>query len=308
MANLSEHVALLSLLALLGGLLFSLLFLLRKFRSVLLEYHSLQKKVKEEQSEMKALQEEILESSKYAAVGQLAAGVAHELNTPLGAVLTMVQSLPSLVKDEKAKERLTIIEEGVSRCKEIVQKLLIFSRKSREMEKEGMTFSRFVRGPVQVNDLIRETVQLLSHQYSLDQLNVTMNLQEVPPIRANANQLTQVITNLFTNSYDAIQPVRSAGSEATRAAYSAEMKISTFPEKDQVVIEWQDNGTGIPQKNLEHIFEPFFSTKSIGQGTGLGLAITREIVLKHRGTIQVSSKEGEGALFTLRFPVQTNPS
>jgi len=235
---------------------------------------------------------EMIEESKLAAVGRLAAGVAHELNTPLGAVLTMVGSLTRTIQEKDVLRRLEIMREGVDKCKSIIEKLLVFSRGPVENE-DGLTFSRFVRAPMEMNRIVREAVDLLEEQMREDGVKVVTDLGNIPPIRANSTQWGQVLTNLIANARDAM---KAAGTE------NPTITVRTSAEGKHLVVTVSDNGPGIPQNLVGRIFDPFFTTKDIGKGTGLGLAIVREIVKKHDGNIDLQTSEGAGATFVIKVP------
>lgn len=243
--------------------------------------------------ELDDVRAEMIEESKLAAVGRLAAGVAHELNNPLGAVLTMVGSLTRGTRDPDTGRRLTIIRDGVEKCKTIIDKLLVFSRGPVETE-EGLTFSRFVRAPMELNRAVQDAAELLSESLAEEGIKVVTQMGDIPPIRANSTQWGQVITNLFVNARDAFRSHPIDGPTIT---------VRTLVDGTQILLEVQDNGPGIPASVVGRIFDPFFTTKDIGKGTGLGLAIVREIVKKHDGTIDVQTKEGEGTTFRIRVPV-----
>jgi signal transduction histidine kinase len=245
--------------------------------------------------ELDDIRAEMIEESKLAAVGRLAAGVAHELNTPLGAVLTMVGSLSRNAKDADIARRLGIVREGVEKCKSIIEKLLVFSRGPVETE-EGLTFSRFVRAPMELNRVIREAVELLAEPLVEEGIKVTAELGEIPPIRANSTQWGQVLTNLLANARDAFRSNPVDGPTIT---------VRTLVDGNHIVLEVADNGPGIPPAVVGRIFDPFFTTKEIGKGTGLGLAIVREIVKKHDGTIDVQTAAGQGTTFRIRVPAGT---
>jgi len=242
--------------------------------------------------ELDDMRADLLEESKLAAVGRLAAGVAHELNTPLGAVLTMVGSMSRIVKDDDVSRRLAIVREGVEKCKSIIEKLLVFSRGPLDGA-DGLTFSRFVRTPTEVNRIVRESLELLSEPLAEAGIRVVQDLGALPPIRANATQWGQVITNLIANARDAFRD---------HAVADPTITVRTSADDRTITLEVSDNGPGIPANVVGRIFDPFFTTKDIGKGTGLGLAIVREIVKKHDGTIEVSSRDGQGATFTIRVP------
>jgi len=242
--------------------------------------------------ELDDIRAEMIEESKLAAVGRLAAGVAHELNTPLGAVLTMVGSLTRTIQEKDVLRRLQIMRDGVEKCKAIIEKLLVFSRGPVESE-EGLTFSRFVRAPMEMNRIVREAVDLLEEQLSEDGVKVVTELGNLPPIRANSTQWGQVLTNLIANARDAM---KSAGTP------DPTITVRTSAEGKHLLLTVSDNGPGIPQNLVGRIFDPFFTTKDIGKGTGLGLAIVREIVKKHDGNIDIQTQEGAGTTFVIKVP------
>ena len=248
--------------------------------------------------ELDDIRAEMIEESKLAAVGRLAAGVAHELNTPLGAVLTMVGSLSRNAQEPDAQRRLGIIREGVEKCRSIIEKLLVFSRGPVETE-DGLTFSRFVRAPMELNRVVREAVELLAEPLGEEGITVELLAGDIPPIRANATQWGQVLANLFANARDAFRSSRVPSPTIT---------VRTLVDGNFIVLEVSDNGPGIPAPVLNRIFDPFFTTKEIGKGTGLGLAIVREIVKKHDGHVDVVTEEGKGTTFRIRVPAGASAS
>lgn len=242
---------------------------------------------------LESLQAEMAEEHHLASVGRLAAGVAHELNTPLGAVLAMVSSLQRHENDESRAKRLKIVREAVEKCKSIIEKLLVYSREPVETE-QGLTFSRFVRVDADLNDVIKSTVDLLQDTLAQDGLKVQLDLQDLPPVRINSTQWGHLFNNLLINARDAL---KSAEIE------HPEVEIRTRNEDSQLRVEVSDNGVGIPEENRKKVFQPFFTTKDIGRGTGLGLAIASEVVRKHQGSITVGSGPKGGAQFTIVLPV-----
>ena len=234
------------------------------------------------QEELEETYTKLLRSEKLASLGKLAAGVAHEINNPLGGILMFSNMLLESAQDERAAADLKKIVEQTIRCKEIVQGLLDFARKSADE-----------RTPVSVNTVIEKSIDLLRHQALF--LNITVEKEtdpDLPPIPGNEGQLAQVFTNLMVNAAQAM------GNKGT-------VKIRTWVEESplQVRVEVGDTGCGIPDEHLEKIFDPFFSTKGPGRGTGLGLSTTYGIVKNHGGTIQVRSRVGEGTTFQLSFPL-----
>jgi two-component system NtrC family sensor kinase len=235
-------------------------------------------------TEEKELHQRLVQTEKMAAVGQLAGGVAHEINNPLGGVLAFTQLLMREVpKEGEYFSYLTEIESSALRCKRIVESLLKFSRRSPGTE----------RAAVNLNEVIQSTVFLVEHQYQLKNVNIEQNLQlDLGLVKANANQLSQVLLNLLTNAFGALS--KGGGTIAVRSWNDLERGL--------VRVSVTDSGKGIPQKNLPKIFEPFFTTKAEGEGTGLGLTVTLDIVQAHGGTIEVESDEGKGATFTVSLP------
>lgn len=243
--------------------------------------------------QLETLQQELAEESHLASVGRLAAGVAHELNTPLGAVLAMVSSLQRHETDDNRGKRLKIVREAVEKCKSIIEKLLVYSREPVETE-QGLTFSRFVRVDADLNDVIRSTVDLLQETLAQDHVKVALDLQDLPSVRINSTQFGHLFNNLFINARDALKSAEVA---------NPEIEVRSRDEGAQLRIEISDNGPGIPEENRKKVFQPFFTTKDIGRGTGLGLAIASEVVRKHQGTIVAGEGPKGGAQFTIILPV-----
>lgn len=228
-------------------------------------------------------QAQLMQSSKMAAVGQLAGGVAHELNTPLGAVALAIEAaqLNLETKPDRALQRLQRATKAVGQMKEIVSKLLFYSRDARTGWRE-----------TSINQVIEDTLQMVGHQLRLDNVEVLQQLAEVPPILANANELQQVLTNLILNARDAMLSPGSAGRR---------LLLSSGRWEEGVWVKVRDQGTGIPPEVLERIFDPFFTTKDVGKGTGLGLSVTSQLIQQHGGTIKVQSYPGQGTEFEVRL-------
>ncbi len=233
----------------------------------------------------RALQESqahLVQSSKMAAVGQLAAGVAHELNTPLGAVLLGLDSALTALRSrpEKAEDRLQTARKALLQAREIVAKLLFYSRDARQ----GLR-------PTDLNQVVEDTLELLGHHLNLGRVQVHKDLAPLPEVLANQNEIQQVLTNLLLNARDALQDQ----SEGRR------IRLATRTEADLAVVEVEDSGPGIPGELQDRLFEPFFTTKPVGQGTGLGLSVSMEIVRRHQGTLEFASEPGR-TRFTVRLP------
>jgi two-component system NtrC family sensor kinase len=241
----------------------------------------------EDVTEARDTQLRILQSEKLAAVGQLAAGVMHEINNPLatiGACVAAIEARMGTPADETVREYLEIIDKEVVRCTHIVDGLLDFSR-----PKEGGP-----KDPVSVNTLVEQTLFLLKHHQRFNRLNVVRELgEELPPVLANDEQMIQVLMALMLNGMDAVS---DGGTMTVRTQRSPE-------HTDEVMIEVADTGHGIPPTDLPKIFEPFYTTKPPGRGTGLGLSICYGIVEQHLGRIEVDSEPGLGSTFRVFLPI-----
>ncbi|MBT9583825.1 hypothetical protein IV102_10805 [bacterium] len=230
-------------------------------------------------------QAQLMQSSKMAAVGQLAGGVAHELNTPLGAVSLAIEAaqLNLESKPDRAAARLQRATKAVTQMKEIVSKLLFYSRDARSGWREA-----------ELNPVIEDTLQLVGHQLRLDNIEVIQELGEVPPILANANEIQQILTNLILNARDAMLSPGATGKQ---------LLLTTGVWDQGVWVRVKDQGSGMAPEVAERIFEPFFTTKEVGKGTGLGLSVTAQLVQQHGGTIRVDSQPGQGTEFEVRLPM-----
>ena len=234
----------------------------------------------------KKLQEthlQLVSSEKMASLGKLAAGIAHEINNPLGGILIYASLLmEDLQKEDPKREDLARIVQEADRCKEIVRSLLEFARQTEpRME------------PVDINRAITEGLFFLEHQALFHNIRILKNLDPaLPPALGNPGQLKQVFMNILINAAEAMHG-------------SGDLTITTHPapERKSIVIEFADTGEGIPEKNLSRIFEPFFTTKDVGKGTGLGLSTSYGIIESHGGKIGVKSRVGEGTTFAIELPV-----
>jgi signal transduction histidine kinase len=236
--------------------------------------------------ELGETQQQLIQSEKMASVGQLAAGVAHEINNPLGTILLYSHMiLEKLEGKDTRKEELETIAKEATRCRDIVRGLLDFARQ-RKLQVEN----------VDVNRILEEVLSLVPAQPSFRRVEIVKNLDpSLPATGGDPVQLKEVFLNILSNAGEAMP-------EGGRIAVS-----SRFLEGagNQIEVMIRDSGQGIPQENLDKIFMPFFTTKKIGQGTGLGLAIAYGIVKMHRGAIEVKSKVGEGTTFWVKLPAST---
>jgi PAS domain S-box-containing protein len=241
--------------------------------------------VMEDITEKTRLQEHLMQAEKLSSIGLLAAGVAHEINTPLTGISSYTQILlkEDAEDDERRRTILKKIEKQTFRAAEIVGELLSFSRLG------GSEFAA-----VDVNQIIHDSLSLLDHQLDLNHIRVERNMDKaLPPVYGNTGKLQQVFVNLFLNARDAMP---SGG----------ELGIHTDMNESMVVVDISDTGSGIPNEDLKRIFDPFFTTKGIGKGTGLGLAVSYGIIQEHGGGIFVESDAGKGTRFTLKLPARLN--
>lgn len=243
---------------------------------------TLELKVKERTKELEAAQKQLLQSEKLASLGKMAAGVAHEINNPLTAILTFSKLLlGDLDKNDPRCEDLQTIVDETLRCRDIVRGLLDFSRETKS--KKQWT---------DINSVIEETLFLLQHQAIFHDIKIEKNLADsLPRINLDRSQIKQVFMNMFLNAAEAM-------------AEKGILTVTTLSKDKSVIVKIKDTGCGIPEKNISKLFDPFFSTKKVGKGTGLGLSVSYGIVKAHNGSIDVESKVGEGTEFTIKFPIQ----
>jgi two-component system NtrC family sensor kinase len=241
----------------------------------------------EDVTDSRAVQGRIMQSEKLAAVGQLAAGVMHEINNPLATIGACVAAIQGKLEDGRGTtadlgEYLDIIDREVERCSKIVDGLLDFSRP------KGQS-----KAALSVHGLVDETLFLLKHHQRFKRMTVDRELAAgLPRILGNKEQLIQALMALLLNAVDAME---QTGRLTVRAARGQ--------RGDEVVVEVEDTGIGIPREDQSKIFEPFYTTKQPGRGTGLGLSICYGIVEDHRGRIEVDSIPGRGATFRVYLPV-----
>jgi two-component system NtrC family sensor kinase len=226
------------------------------------------------------LEQRLVQADKLTSIGLLAAGVAHEVNTPLAVISTYAQMLAKQVaNDEQKTVLLDKIARQTFRASEIVNSLLNFSRTST---------TDF--GEVNLNKVIQETLSLLEHQLVKAGIQIKAELDpELRPIHANAGKLQQVFLNLFLNARDAMDR-------------GGVLEVRTWCEESGARVDVSDTGSGIPAEHLNKIYDPFFTTKGARKGTGLGLAVTYGIIQEHGGSIEVSNRRAGGARFHLELP------
>jgi PAS domain S-box-containing protein len=231
----------------------------------------------------KKLEQQIIQSERLAAMGQMIGGFAHELNNPLTSILGMSELLQEGEAPESVRKQMVVLQQQARRAAEIVQNLMYFSRPPAP----GKT-------PIDLGELVQRTLHL--HAYSLRKSNITVDfLKEtsVPVVSGDAHQLMQVFLNLILNSEQAMREVRDRGT----------LRIRIEKQEKSVSVIFQDDGPGISPDILPNIFDPFYTTKRPGRGTGLGLSISKAILREHNGNVEATSGPGGGAVFTVTLPV-----
>ena len=261
----------------------------------------LEEKVKRRTQELTAAlkekertQAQLVQSAKMASLGQLVAGIAHEMNNPLSYVYANLDHLEDFLGKLTAAAGETGPEFAAlaAEIARLIQSSRDGARRTREIVQNLRAFSRPDLGetrPVDLHQCIESTLELLRPLYR-DRIAVHREFGAVPQVPGRAGQLNQVFMNLLANAGEAV-------------GEKGEVWIKTWQEGGRVLVSVRDSGPGIPAENLEKVFDPFFTTKAVGKGTGLGLAITYGIVEQHRGEIKVESPQGQGACFTVALPV-----
>src|SRR5271156_799683 len=236
----------------------------------------------------KKLEQQIIQSERLAAMGQMIGGFAHELNNPLTSILGMSELLQEGEAPESVRKQMVILQQQARRAAEIVQNLMYFSRPPAPG-----------KSPIDLGELVQRTLHL--HAYSLRKSNITVDFlkaNSLPPVSGDAHQLMQVFLNLILNSEQAMREVRDRGT----------LRIRISKDENSVSVIFQDDGPGISPDILPNIFDPFYATKRPGRGTGLGLSICKAILREHRGNVEAASGAGGGAVFTVTLPVVSMPS
>lgn len=237
-------------------------------------------------TEKRRMEVQLLHSGKLAAIGEMAAGVAHELNSPLTAILGNSQLLlRSMTKEDPSFTLLNDIKNCGDRCKRIIKSLLTFSRQD-----------EYIFDSCSLNEAVEQVLNLLKYQLEKNQIMIRLLLQEdLPLIEGSQPHIEQIIINLLLNAKDAIE---------LSSRKNKEIIIKTSLQSNEVHLSVMDNGIGIKEDRLSEIFHPFHTTKETEKGTGLGLSVSIGIARTHRGTIEVSSKLNKGSTFTLKLPLQ----
>lgn len=257
----------------------------------------LEAKSEERAKQLQIAHQKLLQSDRLASLGQLSASVAHEINNPLSGVLNLSKLMQRILTDDgvpasrvqEFRRYLSQVINETARVGRIVSDLLAFSRRSKPQSKR-----------TDLNEIVRNTISLLSHKLKLSNVEVEENLApDLPAVRCDSSQMQQVVINLVMNGAEATQP-RGNGKVIVRT--------STRSDEKTAVLEVEDNGEGIPSEFLSKIFDPFFTTKGEGKGVGLGLSVVYGIVEAHGGELEVNSSLGKGTVFTVTLPLAVEES
>jgi two-component system NtrC family sensor kinase len=243
---------------------------------------TLEEKVKKRTEELITVQSQMAQSEKLASLGRLAAGVAHEINNPLGGILTFsMLALEDCDEDNPLRQSLEVIVKQTMRCREIVKGLLDFARQT-------STLATIT----EINSIVEKTLSLLENQAIFHNIRIAKRFDpSLPEAFIDAGQLQQIVVNIVLNAVDAMEE-----------SGVLTVETRTVPATQEVLIRISDTGKGIPQEIMPFIFEPFFTTKKVGKGTGLGLAIVHGTVTRAGGKVEVASSP-QGATFTVRLPL-----
>ncbi len=237
----------------------------------------------QDKSQVKQLQQQIDQSEKLAVIGQLAAGVAHEIGNPLASISSLVQLMQRKNENEQLGEQLKTIKENIDRISKIVRELVDFSRPPGE-DKVLLA----------ITDVLKTAVGIVKYDERVKNVEFITDMDsELPLINIVPDQLLQVFVNILINALDAIEG-------------EGEIEVKTYLENSFICIDIKDNGCGMTQEVINKIFDPFYTTKSVGKGTGLGLSVSYGIIKKLNGNITVKSKLNEGSIFTIKLPTNRN--
>ena len=240
-------------------------------------------------------QQRLIQKSRLESLGELSAGLAHEINQPLSVISLVMENILyktglSGVTPEYLTRKFNVINQNIEKIRALIEHVRLFSR-----DQGSIIFEK-----IDVNKTIRDSVTLIGAQFKYQQIKIVTDLAEnLPFTLGNPSRLEQVMLNLFSNSRDALNDV---GKIKNEEGLDKEIRVNTFLEDKNIVIKFRDNGTGISKENLNSIFNPFFTTKQEGKGTGLGLAIVYGIVTEMGGTIKVSSEEGKFTEINIYLP------
>lgn len=264
----------------------------------------LERRIEERSKELSKTQTQLFQTSKLATLGEMAAGLAHEINQPLGGISLVATHFRKLMERQKLTDKelesgIKDIEASVKRMSLIIQHIRIFARQ------ESLTFKL-----VDLSETIASAMSLLGEQLRLHEIEVAQVLEpDLPKIKGEPYQLEQVWINLISNARDAMDEKQKQISEGKMAAagYRKKLVISVSHHKDakSILVSFADNGMGLSEENKKRVFEPFFTTKEVGKGTGLGLSISYGIIDTHKGRIEMDSADTQGTTIKVYLPCES---
>jgi len=257
---------------------------LKRMRAELEEWgQTLEQKVKERTEELKVMQDRVIQADRLASLGKIAAGIAHEVNNPLGGILALSSLvLEDINQQDPIRQNIEEVVKQSIRCRDIVKGLLQFSRQTEAK-----------MSPVKINDILNNTLALIEKQAIFYNIEVEKKFnQDLPLVMVDDSQFQQVFMNIILN---AVQAMNEKG--------SLTLTTDVDEQDNMVIISISDTGCGIPANKIDKVFDPFFTTKEVGKGTGLGLSIAYGIVTRHNGRMSVESKVGEGTTFKIKIPI-----
>ncbi len=243
-------------------------------------FNEMSRKMADDIEQLRQLNEQLIRTEKLAAMGTLAAGVAHEVNNPLASISSLIQMMQSKQNlDEETTDKLKLISTQISRITQVTRDMMDFAR-----------VRPAAKALVNINASLETALRLAIFDKSFQKLQLKKSFAEnLPPVLADTDQLQQVFLNLFLNARDAMPN-------------GGDLILKTLPKESNIQIEIADNGIGIDEKNIKQVFDPFFTTKPTGKGTGLGLAVCYGIITAHGGQIEVSENNGHGTRFVILLP------
>ena len=256
----------------------------------------LEREVEERTAELRNANEQLIRSERLAATGQLAASIAHEINSPLQAISVLLGSMGKQYRDDAHLiENIDILKQAIGNIRDTVRSLLDLNRPGMELKQ-----------PSNINEVIRQTLTLARNLLKRNRINVQLDLSpEIPNINLSPQQMYQMFLNLVNNAIEGmsgqIEPVSGVPREENP---NKEIRISSKIESEQICIRISDTGSGIPEKDLQYLFDPFFTSKK-KMGLGVGLSICYGIVEEHNGTIVAENDPESGAVFTIKLPLES---
>jgi signal transduction histidine kinase len=243
-------------------------------------FNEMSRKMASDIENLREMNEQLMRADKLAAMGTLAAGVAHEVNNPLASISSLIQMMRSENGSADVREKLELIQTQIQRITRVTKDLTDFAR-----------VNPAAKSPVDINGVIETALRLAEFDAAFQKLEIRKNLATpLPRILGDADQLQQVVLNILLNARDAMPD-------------GGELRVSTLASAGEIVIEISDTGTGIETDNAKQVFDPFFTTKSAGKGTGLGLAVCYGIVTAHDGRLELRRNDKGGATFLVALPV-----